>query len=369
MRVDGPCDAARAGRGPGSRTPAASMVLALALLGVVPRHAEAGAAAAFVGALEGRISVGRDYNLLDASDAERASFANHDPGSFFVVNSMGDQFLEGTLGGEWRLSKSVPGRPRLRFDYLRRQYLDNPIRSSDRYAFGVKLAAGPYTRADLAVDFQPQIYRRHRQDDYALPGEPVFRPEVYQRTDGSFGLSQALSPGTSIRVSLDGSIRDYRAPFDARDRRIVGGSGGFSQALAPGVRISVSGSFARTRSRNDPLVPTDLSNREWGAWSRLEMHSERTGSGIAIEGEMGWRHYTSIDPADHSYFGRTDRLSGVSVELTQTLKGALASTTRFAYRSSLANQPTAGADDDTFTDSEVQTGLLWSRSNVRRAGP
>jgi hypothetical protein len=365
MTVVSPSRARDAGPLPGLRRPAASIVLALALLGSAWGVAGAGIA----DGLEGRISVGRDYNLLDASDAERTSFVNHDPGAFFVVNSMRDQFLEGTLGGEWRLSKTVPGRPRLRFGYLRRQYLDNPIRSSDRYAFGMKVAAGPHTRADLGVEFQPQVYRRHRENDLALPGEPVFRPEVYRRTDGSFGLSQALSAATSIRLSVDGSIRDYQAPFEARDRHVIGGGAGLSQALTPGARISVSGSFARTRSRNDPLVPTDLSNREWGVQSRLETRSERTGSGIAVEGEMGWRHYTSADPADQSHFGRSDRLWSVSVELTQTLKGSLASTTRFAHRSSLANQATVGADDDTFTDSEVQTGLLWSRSNVRRTSP
>src|SRR5262245_15758638 len=120
--------------------------------------------------LEGRFSIGYDSNLLDASAADRAAFASGNPKDFFVVNAMEDEFIEGQARCVLRFQK-LAARPSLKLGYERRQYVDNPVKSSDRYSLDAVARLGARTRATLAVDFQPTLYLRHRRDDYAQPGE------------------------------------------------------------------------------------------------------------------------------------------------------------------------------------------------------
>src|SRR5262247_2394442 len=99
-------------------------------------------------ALEVEATIGHDTNLLDASNAERIAFQTHDPESFFVVNAMRDQFLDGRARGEWRLPRLLAGRPSLSLEYERRQYLDNPVKSTDRVAVETRLRLASGTRMD-----------------------------------------------------------------------------------------------------------------------------------------------------------------------------------------------------------------------------
>jgi hypothetical protein len=347
----------------------AAVTLAFALQVMLPSPSQARASRAWPEVLEARLSAGYDSNLLDASDADRSAFALRDPESFFVVNSMRDGFLEAGVAGEWRFPRLLAGRPTLRLGYQRRQYFDNPIKSSDDYTLDGTLRLAAATRVDLGLEFQPQIYQRHRRDDNALPGEPEFRPEVLRRTDMSAGLTQRLRAGTSLKAGLRGSLRDTRAPFDARDRRLFGGDVGIAQALPRGARFGLSGGYARTRSRNDPASPTDLSNREWTLSSWLEARSNRMATTLGLWFQLGWRHYASSEPADGSHFGRVDNSTALELRLTRDLGGALAWVTRLAPQSRTANIQVGSADDGAFSDAEIQSGIRWSHSLAKQAKP
>ena len=351
------------------RTSLIAAPLALAVLAVAPEPSRAGVEKALPQEFDARLSVGHDSNLLDASDGERASFASHDPKSFFVVSSMSDQFVEGEIRGVWRLRHFLAGRPSLRLGYLHRQYLDNPIKSGDHYALEAQARPAARTRVDVGLDFQPQIYGRHRRNNNALPGEPLFRPEVQRRSDGSADVTQGIGGSTSLKAGIEGSVRDYQAPFEARDRRLLGGSAAVSQSLPLGWRIGLGGGYRWTRSRNDPASPVDLSNREWTLSGRLKAASDRLAAALEVDLEIGWRHYTSSDPADVTHFGRDDRVAGVSVALTRELAGSLASVTRFTRGLRTANIPVGSSDDEAFSDAEIQTGILWSQSAAKGTAP
>src|SRR5262249_38228324 len=146
----------------------------------------------------------------------------------------------------------LAGRPGLRLDYERRQYVENPIKSGDHYELDVQMRPLARTRVELGLEFQPQIYGRHRRNDNALPGEPLFRPEVQRRADASSEVTQVLGAGTAIKAAIFGSRRDYRAPFEARDRRLIGGSASVAHSLPWGWQFSIGGDYQRVRSRNDP---------------------------------------------------------------------------------------------------------------------
>ncbi len=340
----------------------------LALLAAIGVSPGSGAAGLLPPSLETRLSLGHDSNLLDASDAERAAFAAGDPGSFFVVSAMRDQFLEGEAQGEWRLPNLLAGRPSLGLQYQRRQYLHNPIRSTDRLALDGRLRPAARTRIDLSLEFQPQTYGRHRRDDNALPGEPQFRPEVRRRWDVSADLTKGLGGGADLKAGLEGSVRDYRAPFDARDRHLAGGSAGLALSVTPGLRLGLLGGYGKTWSRNEPGLPTDLSNRERTLSWWLEGRSAALAATLRVALGLGWRHYTSSDPQDDTHFGRDDRRGSVEVELTRGLPGSLASVTRLVRRWR-TDLPDGDFDEDAFSDTEMQTGLRWSRDTARSKTP
>jgi len=314
-----------------------------------------------------RLDVGYDSNLLDASDAERSAFASHDPNSFFVVNSMDDMFLDGELGAQWRLSHGG-ARPALGLRYERKQYLRNPIRSENRFTLGSNVRPFSNTRLDLGLDYTPETYARHRADVDALPGEPVFRAEVYRKTQGDFQVTQSVSKATSIGLGAEGEFRDDKAPFDARDRWLAGGNLGVSQAIPGHLWIQGVGGYRRTWSRNEPGVPTDLSNREWFVRPALGGNLNPLRSTFKLEVELAWRDYTSPDPADANHFGRRDQRGELVFELSRSIAG-VGSETRLSHTWWSSNIPDATQDDNAYIDTEIRTGLVWTWDRAKKSEP
>jgi hypothetical protein len=348
----------------------ARLATALSLAGLVlaaaaARPVLAGPARQFVRA---RLALGYDSNLLDASDSERAAFDRGDPNWYFAVNSMDDMFLDGELGAQWRLSHGG-WRPTLGLRAERKQYLRNPIASESRFTIASNLRPFSGTRIDLDLAYTPQTYARHRVDIHALPGEPLFRSEVYRRTEANLHLTQSLTKGTDLGLGAEGSIRDDRPPFDARDRWLAGGSVGLSQAFPEQLWVQAVGGFRRTWSRNDPALPTDLSNREWYIRPAIGGDLKPLQSSFKIEVELARRTYLSAEPADHSHFGRQDRRGELVVDVTRAIAGRVASETRFARRWWSSNIPAAVQDDDSFDDMELRSGLVWNWDRAKRHEP
>jgi len=308
---------------------------------------------------EVQLAIGHDSNLLDASDAERSAFSARDPESFFVVSSMRDQFLDGAIRGEWRLPRLSAGHPGLAFEYQRRQYLNNPIKSTERFTLESRLRPASHTRVNLATEFVPRFYSRHRLNPDAQPGEPQFSPEVYRRGDASAVLVQGVTAGVELEIGLEGSVRDYRAPFDARDRHLAGATMGLAGSLSPDFRLGARGGYRRTWSRNQPGIASDLSNREWIVAPWLAAHPRLVS--IRLDVETSWRRYTSSDPKDDGHFGRKDLRSEVRLEIARQVAGSLSSVTRLVGRVQRSSLPLRGFDEDAFSDAEVETGLRWHR--------
>jgi hypothetical protein len=315
-----------------------------------------------------RLSLGYDNNLLDASNSERAAFDRGDPNWYFAVNSMDDMFLDGELGAQWRLAHGG-ARPTLGLRFERKQYLRNPIASQNRFTIGSNLHPFSGTRIDLSLEYSPQTYARHRVDIYALPGQPQFRSEVYRRTATNVQITQFLTKATTVGLGAEGSFRDDRPPFDARDRWLGGANVGLSQAFPAQLWVQAVGGFRRTWSRNDPALPTDLSNREWYIRPAIGGNLEPIQSSFKIEVELARRDYLSADPADHSHFGRQDHRGELVVDLTRAIGGRVASETRFTRRWWSSNIPAAAQDDDSFDDMELRSGLVWNWDRAKRHEP
>ena len=316
-----------------------------------------------------RLAYGYDSNLLDASDGDLAAFASQDPNSFFVVNSMHDEFIAGSLYGQWRLAPKSRARPSLELRLERKQYLGNPICSEARIGLRSRARVGRRARLDFGLDFTPQSYSKHRRDYNALPGEPAFRPEVYRAWASDLGWTQNLGSGSSIRIGFEGWLRNYRAPFDARSRDLAGANAGLEHSLTSQIGMGITGGYRHTWSQNTPGLPTDLSNREWFFQPSIYAGSKSLLLTLRVGAELAWRHYTSQDPADHSHFGRNDRRSDLEIELTRSLVRSVAADVHYVRRWWHSNIPQAAFDEDAFSDTEVRGGLVWSWDRSKESTP
>ena len=312
-------------------------------------------------AVNAEMLVGYDTNILDASDAEVRAFETHDPGSFFVVEHMKDAALQMSIDGRWALAAGSKTDARLR--YTRLQYLRETIRSENHYSLQWRSRASANTLIDLSLGFAPNVYARHRKDKDALPGDPVFRAEVRNEWDTALQIARVLGPHWSSVSVLEGSIRDYRRPFDERDRWRAGGRTGFAWQPSGRAKLDLSGGYRRLRSSNVPYLGSDLSYEEWSVRSALE---------CALLGEFlrarayvsrDWTRYTSTDPADRSHFGRHDDEWEFGGFLQHSLSPALdwkAEVTHMRRYTDSALALAADLDEEgSVRDTFVSTGIAW----------
>ena len=252
------------------------------------------------------VLVGYDTNILDASDAEIRAFETHDPGSFFVVEHMKDGVLQTSVDGRWLL----PGagqKTETRLRYTRLQYLRETIRSENHYAFLWRSSLTPRTQAEFSLELAPDVYGRHRKDNDARPGDPVFRAEVRDEWNAALQITRSIVSGWSWVSVMEGSVRDYNRVFAERDRWRAGGRTGLMwQSERGDVRFDLTGGYRRLRSRNVPYLGSDLSYREWTIRSAVE--GTCLGGFLHLRGYAAgdWLDYTSNDPSDQSHYGRRD---------------------------------------------------------------
>src|SRR5262249_1451929 len=148
-----------------------------------------------------------------------------------------------------------------------------------------------------------------------------------------------------------------------------GGNVGLSQAFHGHLWVQAVGGFRRTWSRNDPALPTDLSNREWYLRPAIGGDLEAIRSSFKVEVELARRAYASADPADHSHFGRQDQRGELVVDFTRAVRGRIGSETRFTRSWWSSNIPAAVQDDDAFDDMELRSGLVWNWERAKRHQP
>lgn len=307
---------------------------------------------------------GYDSNLLDASDAEIRAFETGDTNSFFVVDHMEDWLVDLGLEGRWDLGRLWGAKSELRVGYERLQYVRETIKSENRYSLDWRSRLGPGTRLRLEVEYDPQIYGRHRRDKDALPGEPLFRAEVQRHWDGALTVTRSLSGGWQWESGVEGTVRDYVRPFDERDRKRVGAITGLSKTLSGETRFALGGRFRRTWSRNHPYLGSDLSYREWSLQPVVENLKLPGRALLRAHAQVDWRGYTSSDPNDQNHFGRDDTELELGAEITRPLLSALAWKATYVHRkrtARIAGDEIGSFDEEgSFSEDVATTGFAWT---------
>ncbi|TMQ54881.1 MAG: hypothetical protein E6K74_04795 [Candidatus Eisenbacteria bacterium] len=312
-------------------------------------------------AVNAEMLVGYDTNVLDASDAEIMAFETHDPGSFFVVEHMKDAALQMSIDGRWALAAGSKTDARLR--YTRLQYLRETIRSENHYSLQWRSRASTNTLIDFSLAFAPNVYARHRRDKDALPGDPVFRAEVRNEWDSALQIARALGPHWSSVSVMEGSIRDYRRPFDERDRWRGGGRTGFAWRPSGSAKLDLSGGYRQLRSRNVPYLGSDLSYKEWSVLSAFDCALLGDFLRARAYVNRDWTRYTSTDPGDESHFGRHDNEWEFGGSLQHALSPSIdwkAGVTHMRRYADSALALTADLDEEgSVHDTFVSTGIAW----------
>ena len=276
------------------------------------------------------VAFGYDTNLLNSSDAERQAFDSGDPGAFFVVDRLEDAFLHGRAEAEWNLGQALGARSSLRGRYERLQFVHESIKDENRYALGWAGRIGRTTRVGIDGSFLPQVYERHRRDKDALPGDPLFRAEVYRRWDVAAEWLRSWTPRFAAGLEVSGSWRNYGEAFQERDRRRLGLAALSSWEASPRLRFELEGGYRRSRSRNEPDLGSDLSYREWTLRPGLRAREVAGISEARLLFERNWRHYTSDDPDDEDHFGRDDAIAEIRAGVVRQLYARLSATASFA---------------------------------------
>lgn len=305
---------------------------------------------------------GYDSNLLDASDGEINAFETGDPGSFFVVDRMDDQVLDLDLEARWDVGRIAGLKSDLRLGYERVQYLHESIRSENRYLVDWRSRLGPSSRFQARFGHTPQIYGRHRRDKDAVPGAPLFRAETQRRSDLGLALMHGGATGWQKEAGIEGTIRDYTAAFNERDRKRVGVTAAVSWIRQGGPRLGLGCEFQRSRSRNEPDLGSDLSYREWSLMPVLDGLRLPLGVRLRLAAALDWRAYTSPDVDDKDHFGRHDTELGLNAEISRPVSSTLLWQTSYRYRArdaSIAAQADF-ADEGASSEHVALTGLVWS---------
>ena len=308
---------------------------------------------------EARFTLGHDSNLLDISDFEQATFGVPGTSTFFAVDRLSDQFGEGEAEAEWR-ADDLGGRPRLRLSWERRQYLHNPIKSEDHLTLGLRLRPAGSSRVDLKAEYRPQVYVRHRLDSGALPGEPLFRPEVYERGDLELDVHQPLGKSTAAEILVLGSKRRYDGPFEGRNRETFGGGGAMERTLSKNLVVRGGAEYRATWTENDPGDPDDRSYRDWRAVAGIALAEVPLLETVTLDLELVWRRFTSTNPDDQDHYGRRDQGGEAELEITRRLSRAFSWVSNGILRWRDSNFPETTFDEEgVLQDSELRTGIAW----------
>lgn len=317
--------------------------------GVLPREANV------------ELLYGYDSNILNASDAEVRAFETHDPGSYFVIDRIQDAVGVFTAEGRW--AARVAGRKsEVRLGYQRLQYVHETIRNENHYSFLWRTRFGERTTATLDFELAPDLYGRHRRDKDALPGDPVFRPEVRTVYDMGLSLERALGPDFYSKIAVEAAVRDFNEPFNERDRSRIGGMSGFSWR-SERLRWDVNGGYRRLTSRNEPYLGSDLSYREWTLRSAVECAPcLGVPLRLRVQARRDWTHYTSSDPEDNSHFGREDADWELGAGARYPVKGQLdweAGVVHAWRRTNASLSVDFNDEEGAYRDTFVTTGLAW----------
>ncbi|MEZ4647884.1 MAG: hypothetical protein R3E97_03710 [Candidatus Eisenbacteria bacterium] len=202
----------------------------------------------------------------------------------------------------WKIRSSL-GKSKVKLSYARNDWVDGEIFARNILGFTLVHDLGGGYELDLDAEYVPEVYKRHRADKDAGPGEPRFRPETYSDLDVELAFARDWGHFSTSIIGLV-ERRNENEWFDERDRLGLGVGAGLDFAVWEGSRFRPFYLRSSTESRNEPDLGSDLSFDEdsYGLRFTQEFRDFRT----ELYGKIDVRSYTTTDPEDDSRYGRED---------------------------------------------------------------
>lgn len=257
----------------------------------------------------GRIGVGYQTNVIGASQRELEAFrTGDDPDYFFVVEDMDDWLVTAKLWAEWRLPSFYKSL-QLELGYGRSEWSQSPVLGRDHFAATLTQRLPGDSNVQLAVEYEPQVYLRHRPDDGAAFGEPRFRPEAFQGWAVELAYTHPFVAGSAITLLGLFESRNETQWFRHRDREQWGAGLDLGVPLTDWLELEPGYEYVDADAYNPPEIDSDRSFREHGASLRATAKGQALGQKWYFEagGKMRFREYTTNDREDDSRYGRHDR--------------------------------------------------------------
>ena len=218
--------------------------------------------------------------------------------------------------GEWKI-RTVGQSTKFEFSYERRQWVDSEILGHNVYGIRLRHAPSDRSRLELGAEYIPQIYKQHRADKDALPGEPRFRPEAFQETDLELGYRRTWGADLYATAFVTYTVRDETKWFNERDLKRPGLGLNVDLPLGDRTRLEPEYEFRVNASRNKPDLGSDLSYREHVAQLRFRTLSDAALGPWDLAARTRWRFrsYTTDNPEDPRRYKRHEQIYFHSVRL------------------------------------------------------
>jgi hypothetical protein len=171
--------------------------------------------------LEINISPQYDNNILRYSDLYIEKFKNgYDVGRFHI-SSIDDVMLYTSLNSSFVFRLFKQKDTRFDFDFSRRNYFKNPIKSWNYFNFVIEQELSDKTKISLNYSYIPYYYIRHYRDNdwvdiYGYTQE-TFKPQSFTKESYLFSTRHVLPHRLAIKIDLGYSRYFYNSHFTEYD--------------------------------------------------------------------------------------------------------------------------------------------------------
>lgn len=254
---------------------------------------------------------GRRLGPLGEGDAESGT---GDPAFWFAEPR--DMQLSIRAWAQWK-TRLAGERTRIEILYERHEWAQGRILGRNLWELEVRQDLGARSSLELAVEYSPQIYRRHRLDEDAAPGEPRYRPQAFRETEFELEYLRQWTGDLAAGLFVTHSYRDENSWFNERDRWRSGAGLAVEFPIAGLIELEPTYEYRVSRYRNKPNLGTDRAYYEHLAELALRADLPLRGGPWRLAGKVRWkfRHYTTDDPEDESRYRRGDRIYYWTVKL------------------------------------------------------
>jgi hypothetical protein len=245
-------------------------------------------------------------NLYREQRRRESDFGQNAPGErYFEMEGPADVATETGLAGsyEWPVGKKRDASLEVDGEYV--FHLRNAIANYFHFNAGVGVDVTSKDAVSLRAGLTPHRFKKN----YAVrefAGNKFYEHAYYSEVEGWLAWRHHFKKRLKAELGYEPSLRRFLDPFGNRDTFRNAGelSAGYDFGKVE-PEIGLGAAIARTPSGLEFGVPVDRSYRDVRPFASLKVS---LGHGFLLGADVEYRnrHYTTTEPANETYYGRTD---------------------------------------------------------------